>query len=338
MICGSCGYKYALSPKSPPMLSDMAVKNAVDRVSALGTYYFTQNQLTSQLIHLKQKKEKRNQLGCFFAGVFAIIAIAFGVINFQKGNPFGWVLLIVAALIVVGMRKMGKMPVSVSYPDIKTAVETYRRMHPIEKLVDGTRFEGVEDTGDSDLLEFAPERILIVQHDDVADMLILNGFHMEQKTLVLSAEKYPSTAFEAYRKIIARYPDTPIALMHDASEAGLRMKARLIKDSEWMLEGKRLEDLGLSPKDVSKLKTPIWIPTQKGGEFSKKSTKTGGDAMESINEGYSAPLDAAPPKALLGAAGLALLVGAPLLSEAFVEEQMKQASGTEASGGGFGYG
>jgi len=55
MVCKSCRYRFALNPKTTPYITDMAFKNAIDRVSGNGQYHFTYNQLFAQVYRIKKR-------------------------------------------------------------------------------------------------------------------------------------------------------------------------------------------------------------------------------------------------------------------------------------------
>jgi len=56
MVC-ICGYRFALDPRQPPNISDIVLKNAVDKVSDNHNYYFTYNQLYAQVYRTLKKKK-----------------------------------------------------------------------------------------------------------------------------------------------------------------------------------------------------------------------------------------------------------------------------------------
>jgi len=140
------------------------------------------------------------------------------------------------------------------------AIKKYRSAYDLEKIVEGRALVSMGQADDMEQLQYAPERVLIVEHDDMADMLILNRFHMDSKTLVLSANKYPASAFAAYEQLMLNFPDTPVNIAHDASKQGLRLKSRLVKSQAWGLEGKAIIDLGLFLLNVDKDDSLIWLP------------------------------------------------------------------------------
>lgn len=225
---------------------------------------------------------------------------------------------------------------SISYSKVAGIISKYRKVRSIDRLIDGRNlFEynlNSKELGD-EILQYAPERILIVERNDIANMLILNRFHIEQKTLVVSDQKYPERAFTACQRFLLQHSDIPVVLMHDASEEGLHMKDRLLTDKAWNLEGKNIQDLGLFPKDTDRLKHSMWLPTmpKRGKEKILSNKKM---SYKNIQKGYKMPLDIAPPRTVMGVTGLAMATGLALLSDELLAEQQSH-SGIGA-GRGFG--
>jgi len=58
MVCKSCRYRFAFDPYDCTGITDMAFKNAIDRVSGNGQYYFTYNQIFVQVYRIIKKDRK----------------------------------------------------------------------------------------------------------------------------------------------------------------------------------------------------------------------------------------------------------------------------------------
>ncbi len=334
MTCNACGRPFALNPKQKPFLTDMAFGKIMDRLSGFGHYHFTRNQLFSQIVRFIRKKQKTGRI-LFFIGsclILAAVFLYFFIVPFVPilmiGGFFG-VILVLSSL---------SRRVSISAKLIDDIIDTYQAIHPIDLMVDGRRFEGSKDGYmDEEMTQYAPEQILIVERNDLADMLILNRFHFENKTLVLSAEKYPAHAFDAFKNFMAGHPDIPVCLMHDASIKGRGMRERLLSDPSWGLKPENVKDLGLFPEDTKRLEQPIWLPHPSKSKsdtilLSKNSEKK-------ISNGYRMPVDVAPPRPMMSTLGPAVIGGMALLSGELLFALQQDAAGAEARGGwegGFG--
>ena len=329
MTCGSCGYRFALNPKQSPKLTDVAFRRLIDRVSGEGEYYFTYNQLLAQVYRRVTKLGTMTvisylALSILIAGVLLVTPFLSMDIPFSPSFPKG---CLITLIIIGGWIVVVKFMRTVSIDTVRNKIGNYNSIHPIEKMVDGKAFENLKSAEfDEEMFQYAPDRILIVERNDMADMLLLNRFHLENKTLVVSAEKYPLRAFRACQEYLSKYPDMEVALMHDASEKGLGMKDRLLRDPEWNLDGRNIRDLGLLPDDLARLKSPMWIPESRGNILSK------GDPEENMAKGYTMPFDVAPAKSMMGTMGLAAALGVALLSEELLAEQKDKDNG----GSGFG--
>jgi|GEM_PF-522037 len=372
MICGSCGYQFALDPKKMPKLTDVAFGKMLDRVSGDGEYYFTYNQLVAQIYRKFTRAGQTLEMCIIATLVFAGIAVFFNVSNifpevmtrnataiaiiflasswlsFLMGHK--WIGKIFFTIICIGAAVFFNLHTGViifltifllfdfisffgltnpRMSAICKKIDTYHAVHPIEKMVDGKAFEYLDsDAFDKEIFQYAPDRILIVERNSIADMLLLNRFHLENKTLVVSEGKYPFRAFRACQRYLSHYPNMEIVLMHDASKKGLRMKDRLLSEPSWHLGGRHIRDLGLFPDDVARLKNPMWLPKSDGKIVS------GGKPAERIRNGCIMPSDVPISKALMNAMGGAAALGLPLLSEELIAQQRDSLS----YGGGYGFG
>jgi hypothetical protein len=80
MTCGACGYRFALDPKEPFGITDMAFKTALDRLSGAGQHHFTPDQLYSQIYRLLVKKKKPGLgalscLGVIIVGIGSVLLV-----------------------------------------------------------------------------------------------------------------------------------------------------------------------------------------------------------------------------------------------------------------------
>lgn len=335
MVCSGCGYRFALNPKVRYGITDMAFKLTLDKLSGAGQYYFTHDQLYAQLYRLLVKKETPGLLTLSCLGIFLIAIGSFflvGALQFEM-----WAPALLAALVIVLIIWLHKKPVRIPAEIPLKHINTYKAVHPIDNLVDGTHFCKPATEGfDAEFLNYAPERILIVEHNDTADMLLLNRFHFENKTLVVSAGKYPGPAFDACQRFLSAHPDLPVFLVHDCSAAGIRMQSRLMTDPGWDLKEKHITNLGLHPGDVAGLKTPMWIPEDIEGAGQKETIRMAGDSRAYLDQHFRMPLGVAGPTAFLGTMGLAMTLGAALLSEELLAAQQASAISGSSTDTGFG--
>lgn len=314
MRCGKCGYRFALSPKKPPYLSDMAFKMAVDRLTGNDQYYFTFGQLYAAIHNLIRKKHRRRK-------VIPIIFIAAIAALFLFSTGWGGILFFLALLVIARLffwKKIINFFNRVSHDEIDRAIRDYRKYHLLPKMATGRGFRGSRGPRlDEELFDYAPERILIVEHDDLVDMLIHNRFPFENKTLVVGAGKYPEQAFQACQGFLARHPDIPVYIIHDVSLAGMGLQNKLISDAFWNLKGKNVQDLGLHSPALQRIKQPVWIPKTNGKAKAANLT----NVRANIRLGFRLPVDYVPPVAMQGMLAVAVAGGVTLLSEELLAQQ-----------------
>jgi hypothetical protein len=223
---------------------------------------------------------------------------------------------------------------------VSETIHKYARQNPLEQQVDGSRFkEKSPEELDHELFRFTPERILIVERNDIADMLLLNRFYLDQKTLVVSMHRYPEPAYQAAEHFLSENPYFPIHIMHDASKEGFKMKESLETHRDWKLNGKDITDLGLFIDDVSQLKNPIWRPTGRTA-FTEGDPGPGNkDPRDIIAAGYRMPVDVAPPRAFMHIGSLAVGAWSAMLTPELLDDRtpiLDDDSCDVVIGGGFG--
>ncbi len=323
-----CGYRFALNPKESPYLSDRAVQHVIDKLSGSGQYYFTYNQLYSALHKAGADKKKKNKR------IVAIMIVVFsGLFALGASKVVGiWLSIIMASVGIAGLIAWLLKRPEAKYDELTQVIQTYRSLHPIANMVDGTRFK-VERTKEElkkELFDYAPERILIVQNDQMVDMLVMNRFHFENKTVIVSANKYPDHVFNACQKFLAKKPDIHVELLHDASLEGVKLKNKLLADKTWNLEGKNIVDLGLSIQDVANVKDPVWLPGRR--TVAPVTGRSTGAAEDKINQGMRFPADFAPPSLMMGILTVAVIGGLAFMSEELLAAQAAK-TGQDYSGG-----
>jgi hypothetical protein len=324
MSCRHCSYRFVLNPKQSPFISDGFLLKQIKTLSGQGHYYITVDQIVTGLMRAIQGKKNLY----FAAKVIALLAALLIIVILYKSGDWGQSKLLNFLFIAVAVAgyfhfqsirtRAGKARTDLSFAHlIVDTVRSYLEVHPHPKVVDGKRLEYNGSLPlQKELADYAPDRILIVQHNDLADMLVLNRFHFENKTLVLSASKYPGFIFKYYGECIRKFPDIPVHLIHDASPHGIKMKETLLKDPEWHLAGKNVWDLGLFQEDVAKMKRPIWLPAKAAGIKDMRIP------VASLNS-----------KAMLGTFSMAVFAGLALLSDELIEKGSRYADKID---GGYG--
>ncbi len=263
-------------------------------------------------------------------------ATIFGVVPGKAGGR--WVFALVELVFMFLIVFMWRWRPKIAYKDLSQAIMKYLKANPAPNLVDGTKFAGELPRVQikEELFNYAPERILIAPTNDMVDMLVLNGFHFENKTCVVSAAKYPKHAFDACQRFLAKVPDLPVEVIHDVSGPGLSLKDQLLADPSWSLKDKSVKDPGLFPDAVRKIKGPIWIPKGTPAGTLRPKSATADPVQAPIDQGMAMPLDFAGPKVMTGALAVAVVAGLLLMSEELLAEQVRRGLLDSGSSGGFG--
>ena len=299
MRCG-CGYQFVFDPKQDKM-TDGRFTAALNKVSANDTYYFTQNQLDAVIRGARAKSLWRPGIICLVSLVGGLAMIALG-----GPEPLLWGLFVIfsIALLVWLVRQLLKP----DHLDVASLVESWRRTNgPIEKLVSEPKLSRPPpEWQEPDIYDYGVERILFVERDILVDLLVKNGFHAEQRALVLSEHGYPSYIESRARTILKESPDTKVFLMHDSTPTGVGMKGRII--AKYGLEQNPPVDLGVFPDDWKKLKA--------AGPLGLR------------HDGYEAPVDMIPFSRLGTMTAAAFIAGV-----SFMELPDPGPSSSESSGG-----
>ncbi len=300
--CKKCSYQFVFR-KSADGISDFAFHKMIQRLSDGGQQAFTATQFALAICRSWRAK-KGALIGCGAAIVVVACIVGFGLGTVIGGFIF---FLIFSMLLMVGFWRRSGLPVHKA----RKLMDRYHQAHPIATLADGRAFR--QQTAAVDNMEdpqYAPERILVVERDDLVDMLIRNRFHLSHKTAVVSRSGYPERVFAACRAFLQNHPDTPVQVLHDASVSGFGLTAQLAADPKWAFARERLTDLGISRAALDGGSSLPWLPpdnARRDGAFSA-------DPVKMLRAGCRVPVDYIGPKPLLGMLGAAVVGGTLLLT------------------------
>lgn len=110
------------------------------------------------------------------------------------------------------------------------------------------------DWPESDIYDYGVEGILIVGRPLLVDLFVLNGFHTENRMLVVSECGYPDYLVPHANRIVSEQPDVPVYVLHDSTPNGTQMARRLTVSRIFDLQGHAITDLGLGPDDVNRMR------------------------------------------------------------------------------------
>jgi hypothetical protein len=296
--CAKCGYAFTLRKKTDG-LSDYALRQIMLRLTGNEQHCFTRIQL---LLEICRYWRKQNTALTVVAVVIAMIlgGVIWGITEWKLWISLALMGVLIGAALLLRRKQARSLPLKKAGDLLKK----YRDAHPIPGLADGRAFIGRSaEVADQDFY-YAPERILVVERDDLADALIRNRFHLSAKTVVVSRTGYPAPIFAACQGFLARHPATPVQVLHDASLSGFSLSAQLATDPDWQFARDRLVDLGLSRSTLHDKTRLPWLPRSATDNGMLSSNH---DAM--LRAGRRVPVDCVPPKPLLNLLATAVIAG-----------------------------
>ena len=257
LTCNGCKYRFAFNPKEAPRMTDKRFMALINKASGGDTRYFTVNQLYYTFV----KRANVKPVGCLVGQiVVSLIAggIAWAWLNEDRSfNPLVGAGIAVAVIFVLLeiLKRWEPKPITIE-SFRKDLLNKWKGVHGnIPKLIDNPGLnEPPADSPFGDVLDYGVERVVVVQHDHLVDLLVLNGWHAENKALVIAESGYPNYLLSHARKMLDEDPNLPIFLLHDASHQGMTMGKRVAAEGKLPLLGRQVIDMGLTPDDAQAIK------------------------------------------------------------------------------------
>ena len=247
MRCG-CGYAFVFDPKSD-LITDGKFVALLNAVSGPEGRFFTENQLYAQHCRLAGRANRYRKVGGLIA---AVVLGAAGILVALLANGGCGLLLICLALIGLAVAAAGTLARAPSRDVLQRRLDKWQGAgRNVEKLlVEPRMHEPPPEWTEGDIYDYGVERVLVVQHDLLVDLFVLNGLAAEEKALVIAESGYPRYLLPVATKMLTETPDLPVLILHDSTPAGVDMAVRLKSSGFLPLEGHPLVDIGLSPDHV----------------------------------------------------------------------------------------
>ena len=257
MKCGSCGYTFVFDPKTDKM-SDGRWKALINAVSGNDTYYFTANQLFSILSRSVRKKPERFTfyflstlfllLGSGFA--FAISQVTSATTDHTTGAVFLRIVLFVGLVVLLVRNNLSSThALPPSYDTFKGHLKKWEARHPTEKLLEGPSLHTPPpEWSEEDIYDYGIEALLIVDEERLVDLLVLNGFHAEQRCAIIASSGYPEYILPHVKKALSTRSNLPVFALHAATIEGRKLPYTL-KDLGLGIDEHPITDLGWSSAD-----------------------------------------------------------------------------------------
>ncbi len=230
-------------------ISDPEWLELVREASADGQRFFTENQL--YLAYARNKVQvtryiaRRGMLG------LAMIVVGLGTWVYALKVDWGITLVVGIATTLGGVACVGTGVVTRRDPAAREPVsrwlQKWRAERQLEKFLAQSALTNIG-------LEYLPSRveaIVIVQRDALVDLLLRNNAQSELSALIVAESGYPGALAAEARRLLDERSALKVMVLHDATVAGVGMRARLQKSGTFPVENRDLLDVGLFPADVT---------------------------------------------------------------------------------------
>jgi hypothetical protein len=263
----------------PLGLTDGQFDRAIKRVSNNNALSYTERQLWYELLRTMPTPPR---LGCAGAASLALLA------------PL-WMLTGALGTSASAGATPGRLPFDRFQNEI---LARWRLVHgkPVG-LLEASEIQREMPAPPDEIREFSFDRALVVEHADLAAMLVANRFHFENNCAVLAGDgAYPAgPAFTSIRAMLARNPRLVVFCLHDASPAGAGC-ARSLRTADWFPDvNVRIVDLGLTPSQAMRARLPEIV----GEKTASQDFPLPNEEAEWLASGKSAELSALRPAALM---------------------------------------
>jgi hypothetical protein len=271
--CSSCTREFAFEPREGALLADLGFKYAIEAVSDEGRLTWSNRHLYYDVC----RRVRRRRL----------------------------------------LHRLLRRPlVSVSPMEFENMLERWTSVHgPMPGRLSARAF--AEGPTDDDLAreieDYAFEYLIVCDDDGIADVLLANGFHADNRCAVLSVSGYPAHAFETLMPLLRRRPPASVIAVHDADPEGCNLAARIADDPRWFggVEAVQIVDAGLRPADAK----PFRGLFLEGSVMNVATENTAIEEREWLSK-FRLELEAVRPRALLGVLANVIREGVPRRDEA----------------------
>jgi hypothetical protein len=255
--CSACEREFAFEPREGAFLADLGFKYAIEAVSDYGRLAWSDRHLYYDVC----RRVRRRRL----------------------------------------LHRLLRRPlVSVNPMQFENMLERWTSVHgPLAGRLSGRVF--AEDPRDDDLAreieDYAFEHLIVCDDDGIADVLLVNGFHADNRCAVLSVSGYPAHVFETLMPLLRRRPPASVIAVHHADPDGCNLAARIADDPRWFagVEGVRVIDAGLRPADAKRFRG-LFL---EGSVMGAATENTSMEEAQWLSK-FRLELEVVRPRALLG--------------------------------------
>ncbi|HEX7451851.1 MAG TPA: hypothetical protein VF294_06180 [Polyangiaceae bacterium] len=221
----------------------------VREASGDGQRFFTENQL--YLAYARNKV----QISRYIArrGVLGLVMIVVGLGTWVYALKVDWGITLVVGIAITlgGVACVGTGVVTRRDPAAREPVSRWLGKWQAERQIDKLVAGPALARAGAEYLPARVDAVVIVQRDALVDLLLMNDAQHELSALIVAESGYPEALAAAARRLLGERSDLRVIVLHDATSAGVGMRARLHKSSAFPLEAREALDIGLFPADVT---------------------------------------------------------------------------------------
>jgi hypothetical protein len=250
MTC-ACGRRFVFDPAADNGMTDGKFQAIVDSASNKGRYYFTPNQLYAAYC---RKLARKPALGSALALLAA--SIASGILGWLgfigPGAIWNFVAMatfFLGAVLLIRHMVAGRnmLPREAFQRFVQVWIDAG---NPLDKmLTEPALHQPPPEWPEPDIYDYGVERVLIVEHDLLVDILVRNGFHAQERALIISQNGYPEYIRKRLERILAG-SNPPIFYLHDSAPEGAVPGS---SQARALVAGRELIDLGLFEADIKQI-------------------------------------------------------------------------------------
>jgi hypothetical protein len=276
-----CNYNFVFNPYQDNGWTDGKFLALLKKASSNDTHYFSRNQLLTYT-----SKERRLSIGqnigliiliitavglllpivlvCAYRLLYGLVSIleevlsilpdgsVSSLIKLRTDTPITvWLCVGIIVVVLVFLYIRNRRPFSLSEKDLQRLLYKWQaRGNKIEKLIEKPDLhDPPPEWKESDIYDYGVERILVVQHDIMVDVLVKNGFHAQERTVVISSEGYPGYLMPHIKRLFETNLSLKVFVMHDTMDD--RESRQFIEQVKYRfpLKGREIIDMGLFPEN-----------------------------------------------------------------------------------------
>ena len=118
--------------------------------------------------------------------------------------------------------------------------------------LEGRQFAPGTSVATPEVAAYGFDRLVVCEHESIADVLLANRFHAESRCPVLAFSGYPEDVYATLLPMLRERPPATVVVVHDATWEGCVLPRLVAESVRWFagVQLPRLVDAGLRPADA----------------------------------------------------------------------------------------